>query len=225
MGVKDFLEKEYPRLKLKAPLFYNWEVGIRFELGIDIGLDHYYPNSPYIQGAFQRAVKLFEAVHSPEDTILIVLDNDNLDDKKKYRRKLKNFPRYVEKSLLYKVQYEKLPYIYFEDEEAILNNYQTHRFTLKCKVADLRYKPLLKDICSVDLGISSRICSLRVFFINLDKKTIFHVYDDRGCDLIAPSPEVIKDIYINFNDWILDYDRAKIDKVFSKYKKEVNELA
>uniref|UniRef100_UPI00403F1FB3 DUF3885 domain-containing protein n=1 Tax=Lysinibacillus sp. Y5S-8 TaxID=3122488 RepID=UPI00403F1FB3 len=54
----------------------------------------------------------------------------------------------------------------------------------------------------------------RIYFLNIKKKTIFHVYDDRGCDLLATSPESIRDIYYTYNDWILDYDKDKIDKVF-----------
>ena len=40
--------------------------------------------------------------------------------------------------------------------------------------------------------------------------TNFHVYDDRGCDLLATSPETIRDIYDKYNDWILDYDRNEL---------------
>ena len=36
--------------------------------------------------------------------------------------------------------------------------------------------------------------------------------------VIATSPEIIKGIYKRYNDWILDYDRAKIDKVFKSLK-------
>jgi hypothetical protein len=53
-----------------------------------------------------------------------------------------------------------------------------------------------------------------VYFININKKTIFHVYDDRGCDVLATLPETIRDMYERYNDWILDYDKPEIDKVF-----------
>ncbi|WP_249662566.1 DUF3885 domain-containing protein, partial [Lysinibacillus fusiformis] len=54
----------------------------------------------------------------------------------------------------------------------------------------------------------------RIRDLNIKKKTIFHVFDDRGCDLLATSPECIRDIYYTYNDWILDYDKDKIDIVF-----------
>lgn len=54
----------------------------------------------------------------------------------------------------------------------------------------------------------------RVYFINLNKKTIFHIYDDRGCDVIASAREDLMGIYTRYNDWILDYDRERINRVF-----------
>ena len=72
---------------------------------------------------------------------------------------------------------------------------------------------MLKAICNQDMGIRPSTFH-RVYFININKKTIFHVYDDRGCDLLAARPETIKDVYNKFNDWILDYDRNQIDQVF-----------
>ncbi|WP_342572261.1 DUF3885 domain-containing protein [Paenibacillus sp. FSL R5-0749] len=53
-----------------------------------------------------------------------------------------------------------------------------------------------------------------MYFINISKKTIFHIYDDRGCDVISASREELVDIYSEYNDWILDYDRDKINNIF-----------
>ena len=41
------------------------------------------------------------------------------------------------------------------------------------------------------------------------------MYDDRGLDVIARQPEVLVPLYRTFNQWILDYDRERIDQVFS----------
>jgi len=43
---------------------------------------------------------------------------------------------------------------------------------------------------------------------------MFHLYDDRGADLVASEKSAIKDTYVKFNKWILDYDREKIEAVF-----------
>lgn len=205
------MAEHFSNLKLRPPLFYNWDIGIRFELGVEWKREYYYPNNPYILGCYKRAITLFEALHSPTNDIFVVMDVNDFDKGKNIKHKLKNFSPYVEKSLLYRLNYQIMPYIFPEDDEE--GSYKTHRFTLKCKTSDFKYIPLLKAICNQDLGLKPRIFH-RVYFININKKTIFHVYDDRGCDLLATSPETIRDIYERYNDWILDYDKNQIDKVF-----------
>nr|WP_230309344.1 DUF3885 domain-containing protein [Planomicrobium sp. YIM 101495] len=54
-----------------------------------------------------------------------------------------------------------------------------------------------------------------LYFVHPKNETIFHVYDDRGCDLVATSRETIRPLYESFNEWILDYDREAINEVFN----------
>jgi hypothetical protein len=212
MELKYFMEENYPNLELRPPLFYSWDIGIRFEVGVDRKWGNHYPNNQYVLGCYKRAITLFESLHSPTEDIFVVMDVNDFYKGKNIERLLKNFPRYVEKSLLFSLKHQVLPYIFPEDDEE--GTYKTHRFTLKCKTSDFKYVPLLKAICNQDLGLKPSIFH-RVYFINIKNKTIFHVYDDRGCDLLATTPDTIKDIYNKHNDWILDYDRPRIDKVFN----------
>ncbi|MFD1428528.1 DUF3885 domain-containing protein [Kroppenstedtia sanguinis] len=53
-----------------------------------------------------------------------------------------------------------------------------------------------------------------IFFVNTSKNTIFHIYDDRGCDIIATSTESIRHSFDRYHGWILGYDLATIEKVF-----------
>lgn len=211
MQLKDFMNDNYPNLELRPPLFYSWDIGIRFELGLEWKSGYDYPNNPYVLGCYKRAITLFESLHPPTEDIFVVMDVNDFDKGKNFKHQLKNFPRYVKKSLLFKLKHQELPYIFPEDDEERM--FKTHRFTLKCKTSDFKYVPLLKAICNKDLGLKPNIPH-RVYFININRKTIFHVYDDRGCDLLATSPTTIKDVYIRYNDWILNYDRLEIDKVF-----------
>jgi len=207
-----YIQEKYPNLELRPPLFYNGDIGIRFELGVDYDAEYAYENSPYLKGAYKRAITLFESLHSPSDDIYIVIDVNDFADGKTFKRKLNIFSKYVkEKSVLSKLQQNTIPYIFPEDNED--GKYRTHRFNLKCKITDFQYTRMLKAICNQDMGINPSIFH-RVYFINVNKDTIFHVYDDRGCDLLATSSDTIRDIYEDYNDWILDYDRDEIDKVF-----------
>lgn len=212
MTAHEYLQHTFPTLKLRPPLFYSWDIGIRFELGVNYDYQNVYENSPYILGVYTRAIDLFKASHSPNDDIFIVVDVNDCGDSRAFKRKLNAFSKYVKnKSLLYKLRQNTIPYVFPEDDENEV--YLTHRFALKCKTSDFAYVPMIKAICRQDMGLKPRIFH-RVYFINTSKHTIFHIYDDRGCDLIATSPETIRGIYDSYHHWILDYDRAKIDQVF-----------
>lgn len=132
-------------------------------------------------------------IHSQTDDIFVVMDVNDFDRGKQIKCKLRNFSHYIEKSLLYRLKHQAKPYVFPEDDEEGI--YKTHRFSLKCKTSEFKYKPLLKVICNQDWGISPSIFH-RVYFINSNKKTIFHVYDDRGCDLLATSTDTIRYIYM-----------------------------
>lgn len=143
--------------------------------------------------------------------IYIVIDVN--DYAEVYKHKTRIFSRYIkEKSVLYRLKQKTIPYIFPDDDEDE-GTYKTQRFTLQCKTSDFNYIPILKAICNQDMGIKPSIFE-RVYFININRKIIFHVYDDRGCDLLATSPETIREVYDKYNNWILDYDRNVIDRVF-----------
>lgn len=54
-----------------------------------------------------------------------------------------------------------------------------------------------------------------VYFVNTEEVYLYHIYDDRGADLVAERKETLWPIYHNFNQWILDCDRKEIDKLFA----------
>ncbi|MEW9109591.1 MAG: DUF3885 domain-containing protein [Cytobacillus gottheilii] len=214
MQVDQFMESNFSGLALRPPLFYHWDVGIRFELGVDYEFDNIYENCPYIRGVYDRAITLFKTVHSPADDLFMVVDVHDYAEGEVFKRKLNTFSKYIKKkSVLYKLQENTIPFVFPEDDED--GEYKTYRFTLKCKAEDIAYIPLLKAICNQDMALQPKIFHY-VYFINMTKKTIFHVYDDRGCDLLAASPQTIRGIYESYNEWILDYDREKIDQVFAE---------
>jgi len=53
----------FPGLELRPPVFYNWHIGIRFELGLNDDYRFIYRDCPYIQSVYKRAIALFEASH------------------------------------------------------------------------------------------------------------------------------------------------------------------
>jgi len=203
MDLEQFMRNNYPNLMLRPPLFYEWDIGVRFELGVNMN-----ENCHYMRDVYHRAIALFRALHKEDEKICIVA---NVHDFGRTR----NSPalsKYIRnKSVLYQLQHQTIPYVFPEDNEE--GKWTTERFWLECKPFDIHYTSLLQAICNQDMGIKPKMYH-DIFFINIDRETIFHVYDDRGCDLIATSAESIRTMYDTYNEWILDYDREKIDEVF-----------
>ena len=56
----------------------------------------------------------------------------------------------------------------------------------------------------------------RVYFVNRTRNIILHMYDDRGLDLIARHRSDLQAIYDAHKHWVLDYDRARVEKVFAQ---------
>jgi hypothetical protein len=76
------------------------------------------------------------------------------------------------------------------------------------------YEAVLRGIANADHASEPSIGS-KVYFMNTGIDAIIHMYDDRGMDMIATSRKTLRVLYHNFNQWILDYDRATIDRAFA----------
>ncbi len=53
------------------------------------------------------------------------------------------------------------------------------------------------------------------FIINKTKSIILNLYDDRGMDVISSNREALIPLYQSHNEWLLNYDRERMDLVFS----------
>ncbi len=69
---------------------------------------------------------------------------------------------------------------------------------------------------SSDFGIIKPNPGARVYLFNFKKNIMIHPYDDRGMDIVGPNKRLLKELYHDFNGYLLDYDRAAMDAVFSK---------
>lgn len=213
MDLKTYLAEHFPNLTLeKPPLFYDWDVAIRFELGnplmFGMSTEH------YMEQVYYRSLELFKALHDQEDEVLLITQAYFADKPKHKVKKLNLYSKYIKKKEpIRALRLEILSGLDCEPDEIPDPRNNMYRYWTKCRVEDLKYNQLIKAICNHDVGIKPMIYH-RVYFINISKKTIFHIYDDRGCDVISASREELMDIYKEFNGWILDYDRARINNVF-----------
>lgn len=219
--LNQFMEQYFDNLVLVPSLFYSWKYGLRFEIS---NPKLAFQEKTNLKQVYKRSTDIFNKVFDKNDEILLVTNvycekGDTFLRKKPlnvYRKYVKN------KQSLNKLRHNVVPSIVWNDEDS--EEYQDeviHRFIFPCKKNEIRYTQLLLAISYEDFGHQS--CILKgfprngydIFFVNISKKIIYHLYDDRGCDVITSDKEYIRFLYEENNKWILDYDRKEIDNTFN----------
>ena len=206
---RQFLQNNFAGLKLSRGLFYSWNYGLRFDLQ-DKKLRT--SDDKYFVEVVRRATKIFETAFDYSDRIIFMFM-----DYKWRRRKIKHTNyvfRQIDKLEKSEIFYTKKRSVYYQND---IYNIALVKLTAN----RINYKNILTAIGHSDFpprqprldnygGLTDKV----IFFINIDKKFIFNMYDDRGLDIIAADKEILRPIYEKHNDWILDYDRERINKQF-----------
>ncbi|MEZ5479074.1 MAG: DUF3885 domain-containing protein [Thiolinea sp.] len=193
-------------MKIEKPLFCKWPIGLRFE----IGPDEIELCDEYFSIALQRAVSIFESVFSCGDEIEIIYQQYS-DGRKKIRK-----GNFIYKQVAIKskeqIQHSDVRDIYELDYKSeCWKRLIFSRLTLE----DINYENILLSLINTDFSLRKPSMLGECFFINRTKNIILNLYDDRGMDVISATKESLASLYKSKSDWILSYDRKKIDSVFS----------
>ncbi|MFF2091226.1 DUF3885 domain-containing protein [Paenibacillus sp. NPDC058174] len=189
-----YLSEKFPGLKLESPLFYNADVGIRYEIG---NPDPSVSDEEYKEQVYYRSTTLFKSSHQPNDDLFIVLFLDIRPRRRPY--KLNVFKKGVRhKNTLRNLNCSTVTLSDGEETEGS----ESYRFVLSCKASDI--KP-----------ITFLFSDYKICIVNQSRDTIFYFYDSRGLDIVANATAQLEGLYGKFNNWILDYDRKHIDSVFN----------
>ncbi len=217
--INDFMKTHFNNLLLQPPLFYSAPFGIRFEIDLPEASFYDVENLRQIK---ERSTTIFDQVFGDSDELLLITDI-HCEKKDPYLQKhpANVYLKYVKSSKLRKkLSHTILPCLTWDEEDEDFHNMVTHRFVLPCTKSDIRYRQLLSAISYEDFNHPTTIlkhhfsAGYDIYFINATKKMIYHLYDDRGCDVIASDKERLRPLYEDSNEWILDYDRKQIDQLF-----------
>ena len=192
--------------EFERSLFYNAPIGIRFEIGVEGNafLNDRSINTDYISRALYRAKTIYKSLPYKPNILRI----DTYPDEK-------NTPQHItlQNISLLNLQY---PSEVVEDlivDDGVKYTHQHLYWDLLQTDYDADY--LIEKIIWADFGDLGGLCS-NVYFMNTDNSILFHLYDDRGADVVAKEKNLLKPLYDDFNDWILGYDREKIEAIFYK---------
>lgn len=191
---------------IEFPVFYSARIGIRFDIGdssdFDVYSEKHTVNPSYTEHCLNRAMKIIDSLSNPPDILAILL---YYDDEQGLKEEIENILSVI-----------KLPYPHEIDKRRpVPDDKQINTALLLWDLSTTNFskETLLKEIIVSDLG-GENLLTASVFWVWSNDEMMYHLYDDRGADLVASKKSAMKDIYTRFNKWILEYDREKIKSTF-----------
>lgn len=222
MELQEYLDEIFPGLILKPSLYLQWKTGVHFGLGG--GIYQFKKNDELnlqrFETAYNQTLAIFNALFDDEDELILVT---NVYQEKKANHRTKPFKVYKtalkDKKLAYHLTLETRPYVFDDEEEA--DERLTYQYQLKCRKQDLRYASLIKAACNEDFPLTPKFRREKgmyypdVFFINVSKNLIYFIYDDRGCEVIAADKETLRPVYEKYPEWLYEYNREDMRRLFA----------
>ena len=193
---------------LEHPLFYHAPVGIRFEIGgeepiyLDRRAAKLKTNPAYVQGALDRAAAIYRALPAMPDLLRI----DGYPDEEPAESLL----TVIQQRMGLPVPDEQLPAIELGEDG------DTHaQVQFYWDLSGITFQPeqLLQEIILGDIGGWSGFVSS--VYLTGPGPFLYHLYDDRGLDVLGSSRELLLPLYHQFHGWILEYNLEQIDRVFT----------
>lgn len=208
--IDSFMKEHFEGNDLKKPLFYNSRIAIRFEMGAEI-------EEPEARAAQvkQRAVALYHALNQPGDDVLVVLFVDKWMDEPVdalEQEVTEAFNTYIDQGHMGPLDNKEQEYRYKDPDDS--DDVMTIRYAARVKSRYLKLADLMEAIANRTLGLEPTVDG-DIYLVNTTNRTIFHLYDDRGLDIVAADRETLRPIYEQYTAWILDYDRERIDVIFN----------
>ena len=200
--------------QLTHPIFHNSPIGIRFNIG-DNGNDVYIDkrgkelsvNPNYITACLERSLKIYHSLKSKPDILAIegyIYKNTTVKDFIASVVTATDLPQPNE----------------IKSEIAHDDGHEIIHVLLLWNINDFKPHKLLEEIIKADLGSGNFFLTSSVYFVCTKDNVLFHLYDDRGADLVADKKVNIQHIYHKLNDLISDYDREIIDNIFNTKQEE-----
>jgi hypothetical protein len=215
MQLPEYLSSTFPGLVLAPPLFYSWPVAIRFDLNAEEA-EH-----AYAETVLCRATTLYESIFQPNDMCFLVSGISHYISRS--HSSPRSGPRFgnPQRANIFQLSRRYALGLHgvagrqriIEHEDKNNDLVTTFRWT-QITTRQIGYKFILNGLNQSRYRFRGLRIDDQLYFVNCTRNIIFHMYDDRGADVIATKVDDLRSLYITHSGWILEYDRRRIDKVF-----------
>ena len=201
---------------LEHPLFHHAPVAIRFEIGgdepvylectyLDENTEKLTPNPAYVQGALERAIMIYRNLPAPPGILRI----DGYPEEKPVESLLTA----IQQRAALPAPHEQITATMMDEDG---DTYAQVQFYWDLSKISFQPERLLQEIILGDIGGWNGFVSS--VYLTGPGPFLYHLYDDRGLDILGGSRELLLPLYHQFNDWILEYNLEKIDRLFAPAK-------
>lgn len=200
MNLEQYLQQHFGKVNLFDRSFVKKDLVFHVDLVKDLyqlkdNLDEI--NEEYFKQVYKKSNELFEDVFREEESLYLIVHVRS--ERGKYQQSAtKVFRQLRRRTDKYNIKFvEKV----MDEEEQVIE----YAVLLPNKNA-LDYKRLIKAICHQDFPpLQPRFRQTytyypEVFFVNVDRKIVMNIYDDRGCFLLfgdSATYDVFKKKYLN----------------------------
>ena len=217
MHLLKHLAVQVPGLALEPPLFHNWSIALRFELGVNKRAVVYEEQTSYFSDLVTRAETLYRSAFAPTDLAHIASVNRFGREGRFRRSHLRWGPRRGRRSPnIFDIARTRSCGLNRPSGSAIrsLDGVEyTKTFWTEIVPLQIDYTWILAKIARTDFPVGAGFPD-DIFFVNITRNLIFHIYDDRGLDLIAADRTTLQPIYESHKDWLLSYDLTRMQQTF-----------
>ncbi|NIK72083.1 DUF3885 domain-containing protein [Paenibacillus sp. BK720] len=176
---------------------------IRFELGLESLTEEAYRNE-----SLRRASAIYRSIFDPEDDVIFMHRTSfGINEKRKSKIRLKRFFL----TRLNNTTSSTLPYEFDESDV----DFYTKEWTVEVKAKEIRKSYLIESIENADF-MRKPSADGGIYLYNKTKGILFHMYDDRGCDVFSSQIGALLPLYHLHRKWILDFNRYEIDNLFGE---------
>lgn len=204
-NIRDEIQAAFCRDKLEHALFYNWDWGLRFELNT---------SGSYVEmfvSAFDRSRELLAYTFAKTKVTYLLIRFRSYDDARQQHKEMRRLKRCGFK-LPEQHLFEKSSHIHYEEQEDEFTEYH-HEYLFPVKINSGNYLAVLWAVCSSDIGIHPS-AKIECYFIDFERKLVAHPYDDRGMDIVAMNQQFLSYLYINYYNYLLEYDLKTMQEKF-----------
>ena len=185
---------------LEHPLFHHAPVAIRFEIGGDepVYLECTYsdentekltPTPAYVQGALERAIMIYRNLPAPPGILRI----DGYPEEKPVESLLTA----IQQRAALPAPHEQVTATMMDEDG---DTYAQVQFYWDLSKISFQPERLLQEIILGDIGGWNGFVSS--VYLTGPGPFLYHLYDDRGLDILGGSRELLLPLYHQFNDWI-----------------------